>query len=275
MDKKTILITGCSSGIGLASARMMKARGWEVFATARKSEDLERLKSVEGVHAVYLELADTRSIADCVASVLAATGGRLDAVFNNAAFGQVGAVEDLTADVLRHQMNVNLIGTHEITRLIIPSMRAQKYGRIVQCSSVLGFITGPYRGAYSASKYALEGLTDALRSELGGTGIHVSLIEPGPIRTKFLETALATLKANIDREASPHRETYVRRIAAMEKGGKTTFKLEPEAVALKLVHAVESPRPKIRYFVTKSTYLAAVVKRTLPDRLIDMVVTRL
>jgi NAD(P)-dependent dehydrogenase (short-subunit alcohol dehydrogenase family) len=275
MAKKTILITGCSSGIGLASARMLKARGWQVFATARKPADLERLRSIEGVEAVHLELADTASIGACVASVLAATGGRLDAVFNNAAFGQVGAVEDLTADVLRHQMNVNLIGTHEVTRLVIPAMRAQKSGRIVQCSSVLGFITGPYRGAYSASKYALEGLTDALRSELVGTGIHVSLIEPGPIRTRFLETALATLKANINRDASPHRDTYVQRIAAMEQGGKSTFKLEPEAVAFKLVHAVESARPKIRYFVTTSTYLAAAVKRTLPDRLVDMVVTRL
>jgi NAD(P)-dependent dehydrogenase (short-subunit alcohol dehydrogenase family) len=275
MTKKTILITGCSSGIGLASARMLKARGWHVFATARKPADLARLRSEDGLEAVYLELADTASIGACVATVLEKTGGRLDAVFNNAAYGQVGAVEDLSSDLLRRQLEVNLIGTHEVTRLVIPAMRQQKSGRIVQCSSVLGFITGPYRGAYSASKYALEGLTDALRAELQGTGIHVSLIEPGPIRTKFLETALATLKMGINRDASPHRDTYALRIASMEKGGKSTFKLEPEAVAEKLVHAVESPRPKIRYFVTKSTYVAAIAKRTLPDRVVDLIVKRL
>lgn len=275
MNKKTILITGCSSGIGLASARMLKARGWRVFATARKTADLERLRAVEGVDAVYLELADQASIAACVKTVLEQTGGRLDALFSNAAFGQVGAVEDLTADLLRRQMEVNLIGTHELTRLVIPGMRAQKSGRIVQCSSVLGLVTGPFRGAYSASKYALEGLTDAMRMELRGSGIQVSLIEPGPIRTRFLETALELFKANIDTGASPHRLSYARRIASMETGGKTTFKLEPESVALKLVHAVESARPKIRYFVTTPTYIAAAVKRTFPDRLADMVIMRL
>jgi NAD(P)-dependent dehydrogenase (short-subunit alcohol dehydrogenase family) len=275
MSKKTILITGCSSGIGLASARMMKARGWQVFATARKAADLDRLRMVEGLEAVPLELADQASIAACAASVLRQTGGRLDALFSNAAFGQVGAVEDLSADLLRRQMEVNFIGTHELTRLVIPAMRKQKSGRIVQCSSVLGLVTGPFRGAYSASKYALEGLTDAMRMELRGTGICVSLIEPGPIRTRFLETALEMFKANIDTTASPHKESYARRIASMETGGKSTFKLEPEAVALKLVHAVESARPKIRYFVTAPTYIAAMVKRTFPDRLADAVIMRL
>jgi NAD(P)-dependent dehydrogenase (short-subunit alcohol dehydrogenase family) len=275
MSKKTILITGCSSGIGLASARMLKARGWQVFATARKPADLERLRMVEGVEAVPLELSDAASIAACAATVLRQTGGRLDALFSNAAFGQVGAVEDLPADLLRRQMEVNVIGTHELTRLVIPAMRAQKSGRIVQCSSVLGLVTGPFRGAYSASKYALEGLTDAMRMELRGTGIHVSLIEPGPIRTRFLETALEMFKSTIDTQSSPHRASYARRIASMETGGKSTFKLEPEAVAQKLVHAVESRRPKIRYFVTTPTYIAAVVKRTFPDRLADAVIMRL
>ena len=172
-------------------------------------------------------------------------------------------------------MEVNLIGTHALTCAVIPAMRAQGYGRIVNCSSVLGLVTGPYRGAYSASKFALEGLTDAMRLELRGTGIFVSLVEPGPIRTRFLETALEGFKRTIDMTSSPHRVAYARRIKSMEAGGKTTFKLEPEAVARKVVHAVESPRPKIRYFVTVPTYVAALAKRMLPDRVADIVIAKL
>jgi NAD(P)-dependent dehydrogenase (short-subunit alcohol dehydrogenase family) len=268
---RSILITGCSSGIGLASARTMKARGWRVLATARRPDDLERLESEEGVEALPLELADPASIAACAEEALERTGGKLDALFNNAAFGQVGAVEDLTSDLLRHQLETNVVGVHELTRRILPAMRANGRGRIVQCSSVLGLVTGPYRGAYCASKFALEALTDALRLELRGTPIRVALIEPGPIHSRFLEHALQNFRATIDVDASPHRETYLARLAAMEAGGKTTFKLPPEAVAAKLVHAVESPRPRARYYVTTPTYFAAALKRLLPTSLLDRV----
>ena len=206
MSKRTILITGCSSGIGLATARLLRDRGWRVLATARKPEDLHRLEHSERLEAIALELADPSSIAACARETLRRTDGQLMALFNNAAYGQVGAVEDVSADVLRRQMEVNFIGTHALTCALIPAMRAQGYGRIVNCSSVLGLVTGPFRGAYSASKFALEGLTDAMRLELQGSGIHVSLIEPGPIRSQFLDTALALFKANIDRQASPHRD---------------------------------------------------------------------
>ena len=270
-ERRSILITGCSSGIGLASARALKARGWRVLATARKPDDLARLREVEGLEAIPLELGDQASIAACAVEALSLTEGRLDALFNNGAYAQVGAVEDLTSEVLRQQFEVNFIGWHELTRRIIPAMRRQGHGRIVQCSSVLGFLSGPYRGAYSASKYALEGLTDAMRLELAGTGIKVSLIEPGPIRTRFLENVYTAFVANIDIDGSPHRETYRRRLESIRAGGKQTFKLGPEAVAAKLVHAVESPRPKIRYFVTTSTYLAAAMKRTLPGRIVDII----
>lgn len=272
---RSILITGCSSGIGLASVRAMKARGWRVIATARKADDLARLKNEEGVDTVPLELAEQRSIEDCAKAALEIGKGRIDALFNNAAYGQVGAIEDLPAALLRRQLEINVVGTHELTRLIIPSMRKAGQGRIIQCSSVLGFVTGPYRGAYSASKFALEGLTDAMRIELKSSGILVSLIEPGPIRTRFLDNALANFKATIAISSSPHHETYKARLASMERGGKTTFKLEPEAVARKLIHAAESPRPKIRYFVTTPTYIASFVKRALPDRLAERVITRL
>ncbi len=231
MGQRTILITGCSSGIGLASARTMRARGWRVLATVRNPADGDRLEHDEGVETLDLELSDAASVAACAEEAMKRTGGKLDALFNNAAFGQVGAVEDLTAYLLRRQLEVNVIGTHELTRRILPAMRANGRGRIVQCSSVLGLVSGPYRGAYCASKFALEALTDALRLELRGTPIHVSLIEPGPIATRFLERTIENFKQTIDMEASPHRETYRERLAAMEAGGKTTFKLPPEAVA--------------------------------------------
>jgi short-subunit dehydrogenase len=273
--QRAILITGASSGIGLASACLMKARGWRVLATARTPEALAMLENEAGVEALRLDLADTASVAACSEEALRRTEGRLYALFNNGAYGQVGAVEDLTADVLRRQFEVNVIGTHELTRRLLPAMRKQDAGRIVQCSSVLGFVSVPYRGAYCASKFALEALSDAMRHELVGTDIRVSIIEPGPIRTRFVETALANFRTSVDIEASPHRTSYLARLAAMEQGGKQTFKLEPEAVAWKLVHAVESRRPKTRYRVTVPTHIAAVAKRVLPSPLADWIARRL
>lgn len=271
---RTILITGCSSGIGLASAHVMKARGWRVFATARASDDLARL-AADGFEPVSLELRDGGSIAACAETVLQATGGRLDALFNNAAYGQAGALEDIPAGVLREQFEVNVIGTHELTRLIVPAMRRAGQGRIVLCSSVLGLAAAPYRGAYCATKFALEALGDTLRMELRGSGVLVSLIEPGPIRTRFIENVLKHIERNVDIEHSVHRETYAARIAALQAGGKSTFKLEPEAVAAKLVHAVESPRPKRRYYVTVPTYIAAAARRFAPPAVFDSLLRRL
>ena len=269
--QRTILITGCSSGIGLAAATGMKARGWRVFATARDPNDLNRLRDETGVEPVYLELLDPKSIADCADHVLAATSGKVDAVFNNAAFGQVGAIEDLSVDVMRQQFEINFFATHDLTRRLIPTMRANGSGRIVQCSSVLGFVSAPHRGAYCASKFALEALTDAMRYELHGSGIHVSLIEPGPIHSRFVVRAIEGLKANVDIEASPHRDVYLARLEKMQAGGASRFKLEPEAVVKKLIHAVESARPRARYYVTVPTYIAASAKRLLPGRMADWV----
>lgn len=247
----------------------LKSRGWRVFATARRDEDLQRLEREAGVEPLFLELADQASIARCAEVALARTNGRIDALFNNAAYGQVGAVEDLGAEMLRQQLEVNLIGTHELTRRIIPSMRANGRGRIVQCSSVLGLVAAPFRGAYCASKFALEALSDAMRLELAGSGVHVVLIEPGPIRTKFVETALRIFRETIDIGGSIHRSVYEARLESMKKGGKDTFKLEPEAVVGKLILALDSRRPKLRYYVTTPTYLAAGMKRVLPMRVMD------
>ena len=274
MAQRNILITGCSSGIGLASARLMKKRGWRVIATARQREDIQRLREAEGLDVLGLELADGSSIAACAYDALAMCDGRLDALFNNAAFGQPGAVEDLSVDVLRAQFEVNVFGTHELTRRIIPSMREAGTGRIVQCSSVLGLVAAPYRGAYCASKFALEALTDAMRLELEGTGISISLIEPGPIDTQFVANAVAAARRSVDIEGSVHREKYQLMLDALGKGGRKLFKLKPEAVAAKLVHAVESPKPKARYFVTVPTYLAGAAKRGLPTRALDWFAAR-
>ena len=266
---RSILITGCSSGIGLDAARTMKERGWRVIATARNADDLVRLKKYEGVEALRLELADPQSIATCAIRTLELTRGRLTALFNNAAFGQPGAVEDLTPALLREQLEVNLVGMHDLTRRLIPAMRKNGVGRIVNCSSVLGMIVAPYRGAYCASKFALEALTASLRLELEGSGIRVSLIEPGPIRSRFVEHAVERLKATIDMESSPHREVYRARLEAMKAGGQMYFKLEPEAVSKRLIHAVESPRPRRHYYVTVPTHAAAALRRLLPQFAID------
>lgn len=274
MQKSTILITGCSSGIGLASARMLRDRGWRVFATARTEDDLARLRDNERFEALPIELTDPASIEACAEHVLNATDGRLDALFNNAAYGQPGALEDLSREALSAQFEANVFGTHQLTRAAIPAMRKAGHGRIVNCSSVLGLIAAPYRGAYCASKFALEALSDTLRLELKGTGISVSLIEPGPIDTKFIDRALASARQWIDFDSSPHRDRYDRLITGLENGGKQTFKLPPESVAKKLVHAVESPRPKARYYVTVPTYMAAIARRTLPVRVIDWIAER-
>ncbi len=272
--ERTLLITGCSSGIGETCALGMKARGWRVFATARREEDLERL-SAAGLEAVYLDYDEPESVEACVSRVAAATHGRLDALFNNGAYGQPGAVEDLTREVLRRQFETNVFGWHDLTRQVIPLMRAQGHGRIVQNSSVLGLVAMKWRGAYNASKFAIEGLTDTLRLELRGSGIHVSLIEPGPIFSKFMETALKHFERNIDIEHSPYREQYLARRRKLAGESKPSpFKLPPEAVLKKLIHALESPRPKPRYFVTLPTHVMAILRRVLPTRALDVILDK-
>ena len=274
MTQRSVLITGCSSGIGLASARVMKERGWRVFATVRRPEDLARLKDEEGLEALYLDYTESDTIAGAAEHVLEATNGALTALFNNGAYGQPGAVEDVPVQALREQFEANVIGWHDLTRRVIPAMRARGEGRIVQCSSVLGLIAAPYRGAYCASKFALEALSDTLRMELAGTGIHVSLIEPGPIATRFVKHALEAYRRNIDLENTAHAEIYRARLAAMEEGGQTTFKLPPEAVAKKLIHALEAKRPKARYYVTFPTYAVAFLRRVLPTGALDAVAAK-
>jgi NAD(P)-dependent dehydrogenase (short-subunit alcohol dehydrogenase family) len=274
MHDRTILITGCSSGIGLCCAHGLRARGWRVFATARKPADVERL-AAEGLESLPLDLADPASLNAAVDEILARSGGRLDALFNNGAYGQPGAVEDLTREALREQFETNVLGWHELTRRVLPVMRRQGHGRIVYNSSVLGFVALRYRGAYTASKYAIEGLADTLRLELRGTGIHVSLVEPGPIESRFRANAFLAYRRNIDAAHSVHREAYLHMEHRLGKQGPAVpFTLPPEAVLKKLVHAIESPRPRPRYYVTFPTYLFGLLKRLLPTRLLDRLLYR-
>jgi NAD(P)-dependent dehydrogenase (short-subunit alcohol dehydrogenase family) len=271
---KTVLITGCSTGIGYCVAMGLHDRGYQVFATARKQADVEKLKQ-QGLNTLLLDLDDSHSIRNCVAQILAQTDGHIDVLFNNGAYGQPGAVEDLRRDVLKAQLETNLLGTMELTNLVIPAMRQHGFGRIIQNSSVLGLISLPFRGAYNTSKYALEGLSDTLRLELHGTGIHVSLIEPGPIESQFRKNALSAYQKNIDSDTSVHRETYIRLYQRLTKTGPTApFTLPPDAVLEKVIHAIESPRPNARYYVTFPTYLFATLKRILPHRALDWILLR-
>jgi NAD(P)-dependent dehydrogenase (short-subunit alcohol dehydrogenase family) len=271
MQARSVLITGCSSGIGLCLAHGLKARGYRVFATARKRADVERLAAV-GLESLALDLDVSASIQAAVGEVLERTGGDLYALINNGAYGQPGAVEDLTRDTLRHQFETNVFGTLELTNLVLPAMRARNEGRIVQISSLLGIVCLAYRGAYNASKFALEALSDTLRLELRDTHIHVSLVEPGPIKSRFRDNAYAAFKANIDSAHSAHREKYAAMIRRLEgRSGPLPFTLPADAVLARVLHALEASRPRIRYQVTVPTYLFAALKRLLPYRALDWV----
>lgn len=275
MTGKSILITGCSSGIGLCAAEGLRQRGYRVFATARQMQDVASLQE-RGLESLQLDLADSASIHRAADEILNRTGGRLDALFNNGAYGQAGAVEDLSRDVLRTQFETNLFGTMELTNRIIPVMRKQRSGRIIINSSLLGLVALPYRGAYTASKFALEGLTDTLRLELADSGIHISLIEPGPIKSRFRANSLAVFKRTIDVERSAHRLHYQAVLRRLEKPGPAApFTQPPEAVLKRVIHALESRRPKRRYYVTFPTYLLAALRRVLSYAALDRILTRI
>ena len=270
---RTILITGCSSGIGWHCAIGMKQRGWRVLATARTDEDLKRLEA-EGLEAIRLDYADRDQVAACAEETARRTGGKLDALFNNGAYGQPGAVEDLTREVLEAQFAANFFGWHQLTRACLPLLRANGWGRIVQCSSVLGLVALKWRGAYNSSKFAVEGLSDTMRLELLGSNIFVVLIEPGPITSKFVETSLKYFDKNIDEANSHYQKAYERQRARLGKGGSGRYKLGPEAVLEKLVLAVEAENPRARYFVTKPTVYMAIARLVLPQRALDYLLNK-
>ena len=274
--QKSILITGCSSGIGLDAAHGMRAKGWRVFASCRKQRDCDRLRA-QGFESPRIDYTDPASISTGLGEVLAATGGTLDALFNNGAHGLPGAVEDVSTDGLRHIFETNVFGWHELTRQIIPVMRAQGHGRIVQCSSVLGLVSFRWRGAYVATKFALEGLTDTLRLELSDTDIRVVLIEPGPITSKLREKAIPHFEQFVDWKNSALRPLYETSLLKRlyEDTGTDTFELPAFAVTSRLVSAVTAKNPRPRYYVTTPTYIAGYLRRILSTRAIDRILRRL
>jgi NAD(P)-dependent dehydrogenase (short-subunit alcohol dehydrogenase family) len=270
-----ILITGCSSGIGLDCAKALQKRGWRVFASARKKADVNALRDTGFDDALLLDVNDDHSIETGVETLLARTNGRLDALFNNAGFGQPGALEDLPRQALREQFETNVFGAHALTRAVLPAMRAQGYGRIVQHSSVLGFISLPWRGAYNASKYALEGLTDTLRHELNGSGIEAILIQTGPVSSQFRANGWLKFQHWVNAETSIHQRAYQAVIARLQSDREPPFTLSGQAVARKLIDAVESMQPQPRYHVTVPTHCFKALKRVLPTRILDWVIRRI
>lgn len=266
---KTILITGCSSGIGYKTAHILRKSGYHVIASVRKKSDVIKL-TAEGFQTIQLDLSDSQSIHQAVQALIKLTGGQLGALFNNAAYGQPGAVEDLSRDALIQQFQTNFFGTHELTNLILPIMRKQGYGKIIYNSSVLGFVAMKYRGAYNASKFALEGLTDTLRLELKNTEIHISLIEPGPIRSHFRKNAFFMYKTNINPLSSFHKQAYAVLEKNLEKETDIVpFTLPADAVSAKVLQALNAKKPKIRYYVTFPTYFFGFLKRVLPMTWLD------
>lgn len=273
--QRTILVTGCSSGIGAHCARALKEDGWRVFATARRPEDIDRL-AADGLEAFYLDYREDDSINALFDAVMERTGGTLDALYNNGAYAQPGAVEDVPTEALREQFEAGFFGWHSLTRRVIPVMRQAGHGRIVQCSSILGLVPMRWRGAYNAAKHALEGLTVTMRMELAGSGIHVSLIEPGPIESNFTTNALAYIEKYIDVEGSVHRLDYEPELKRLRQGGiRSRHKLKPDAVYEVLKHALDHDRPKPHCVVTRPAKIGIVMKRLLPARMLyDFLRTR-
>ena len=271
---KSVLITGCSTGIGFDAAVTLKDQGFDVYATARQAQDVERLRQL-GLKAKLLDLTDEQTIRITLMWVLEQTGGTLHALFNNGAFGQPGAIEDLPTTALREQFETNLFGWHELTQQVLPIMRKQGFGRIIQCSSVLGLVAMPFRGAYNASKFALEGYTDTLRLELVDTKIQVSLIEPGPIATQFRANALEKFRQYIDIDHSNYKALYQPQIDRLaSRKTSTSFTLPSSAVTKKLLHALTAKQAKRRYYVTVPTYMMAWFKRLLPSGWLDKILLK-
>lgn len=275
MEEKIIFITGCSSGIGYDTVVALKKRGHRVIASCRKIDDVNRLIE-QGIEALLMDVSDSASIIDGFSQLMRCTAGRLDVLINNAGYGQAGALEDISRAVIRQQFETNVFGLVELTNLAVPVMRKQGQGRIINISSILGIVSMPMRGAYNASKYAVEGISDTLRLELHSSGINVITIEPGPIESRFRDNAVDVSLHHIDRKNSFFKKQYdIMLKSYKQKKSESIFTKTPEAVIRKLIHAVEAKRPKAKYPVTLPAYLLIAVKRLLPTRLLDKIILKL
>lgn len=272
MAKKSILITGASSGIGRYAAEGLAKKGYSVFATARQAKDIEALREL-GLQAIQLDVTDNESIEKALQQVLTVTGGTLDALFNNAGIMQTGALQDLTLDQIRHQLETNFFGVVMLTQSVLPIMRKQRHGRIIQNSSVLGFITMPFYGAYSASKFALEGYSQTLRQELFDTNIHVSIINPGPVKTALKKNAHKLYQQVTQHDY--YQKDYERFERQYFKNQATDIAQSPAVVFKQLMRALESRSPKIHYYPGWPAKTMAFVHRFLPEKLVNNMLVKL
>ena len=268
----TVVITGCSTGIGLETAIYLKQKNINVYPTAREMVDVDNLKVLGFENAMQLDVTDTQQIQKVISKILEKEK-IIDVWFNNAGFGQAGAVEDIRTDVLREQFETNVFGLHECTYQIVPVMRKQGYGKIIQHSSVLGLVSLVGRGAYNASKYAVEGLADTLRLELEDTNIDVVLLNTGPISSDFSKNAVKKLQENVDIENSIYKEKYEQSIKGISK--KVPFKEDADAVARVVYKIILSKKPKPRYYITKATYLLGYLKRVLSTKKLDKILLKI
>ena len=269
IHSKTVLITGCSSGIGECVANCLREVGWDVFPTSRSESDVKKLYA-KGFEALQLDLSDSISIENCVSNFMRKSPLGIGAIVNNAGIAIPGAVEDLSRDDLRAQFEVNVFGLQELTNKLVPTFRDQGWGRIVNISSIYGILTAPMVGGYCASKYALEALSNAQRMELSNSGITLSLVEPGPILSSFRRNAYDSLSKKIsvgDHFYSDYKKTLDRKLGKSQKN--TLFTLGPKHVANKVVHALTSDHPKRRYLITYPAYAGYVMARILPDFAVD------
>ncbi len=273
--EKTILITGCSSGIGYDTAHYLHKNGYRVFASARKEEDVKRLQK-EGLESYLLDVTKPETIKKALASILKKTEGKLYALFNNAGYGQPGAVEDIPTEVLKEQFETNLFGLHELTRQVIPIMRAQGYGRIIQHSSVLGLVSLRFRGAYNSTKYAIEGLCDTLRLELANDNIYVTTINTGPVHSNFRVNATKKYYEHIHNKDTVFKTEYEKElIPHKENKEKDPFTRDSDVVIKNIIHALEAKKPQARYYNTSATYLLGTLKRLLPTSWLDKILVKI
>lgn len=272
MKKGSILITGCSSGIGLQTAIYLKTQNYRVFATARKNEDVDILEKL-GFEAFFLDVTKHDSITSCISKIVALTNGKLDAVFNNAGFGQPGALEDIDTNILKEQFETNVFGLHEVTQQILPIFFNQGYGKIINHSSVLGLISLQHRGAYNASKYAIEGLSDTMRLELQNTNIQVTVLNTGPVTSEFRNNAKEKLITNVDVKNSRFKDVYLENLE--KNKSEVPFNLDAIEVAKVVEKILKSKKIKPRYYITKATYILGFAKRILSTTLLDKILVKI
>lgn len=273
--QRSILITGCSSGIGLHTALTLQKQGYRVFASVRKLEDQQKLIA-QGLDCILLDVSDSTSIQNALNSILEKTGGTLDGLFNNAGYVQAGAVEDLSRDMMREQFETNVFGAMELTNKIIPIMRKQGHGHIIQNTSILGIVAMPYRGAYNASKFALEGFSSTLRQELRDTHIYVSMLVPGPIRSELRTKAFSVYQETLSKKESIHKSLYKKMESYFfaPEENERRFTLGPDAVTKKVVTILESKKPKAHYYIGFPAHLFAFLHRLLPDSAMEWIMNR-